>query len=294
MQRTHVGVVFLVVSMLAVGPLQLWKAENRVKIAAQFGCTGPGQRWSRPPPFPLSTQRPSPSFTPGPPATAFPRLPEPQAVRSHPDPPTPWGTQPLTTRPHSESLLLDYAFHHTAVAVVQVIRFPWDVVLTAPHTVQVHGVADPETSTPAVAVPVLAVHVQGPYVAVWIPDPGVLLEPEATQRVYRLQLTIPPGAVSRAVDDRKLSGMTHAFLVSALHVAEDLEFLDLLTPGHVRVSGQKAEHPSGPEATRASLLINDSLDLDTPPTPLARIVARLAVHPTIPPGFFEDDARQGR
>lgn len=195
----------------------------------------------------------------------------------------------LTARPHPESLLLDYAFNHTSVAVVQVMRFPWDVVLTAPHTaVQVHWVADPEASTPAAAVLVLAVHAQGPYVAVWMPDPGVLLEPKAAQRVYRLQLTMPPGAVLRAADDRALAGTTHAFLVSAQHVAEDFEFLDLLTPGHLRVSGQKAEHPSEPEATRASLLIGDGLDLDAPPTPLARIVARLEGLPTISPGSFED------
>jgi len=219
-------------------------------------------------------------------------LPEPQAVRSPKAPPTSLRTQALTVRPRPESLLLDYAFHHTSVAVVQVMRFPWEVVLIAPHTVQVHWGADPEASTPAAAVPVLAVHAQGPYVAVWMPDPGVLLEPEAAQRVYRFELTIPQGAVSRAADGRVLAGTTHAFLVSAQHVAEDLEFLDLLTPGDLRVSGQKAEHPSGPEATRASLLIGDSVNPDAPLTSLARIVARLARHPTIPLGFFKDGALQ--
>ena len=204
-------------------------------------------------------------------------------------PPTPWATPPLPTRPHPAGLLLDYAFHHTAVAVVQVMRFPWEVVLTAPHTVQVHWVTDPEAPTPAAAVPVLAVHAQGPYVAVWLPDPGVLLEPAAAQRVFRLQLTLPPGVVSRAADGRAVDGTTHAFLVSAQHVAEDLEFLDLLTPGHLRVSGQKAEHPSGAEATRVILLIGDDLNPDAPLTPLARIVARLARHPTIPSDFFKEN-----
>jgi len=213
-------------------------------------------------------------------------------VRSSLAPLTPQGTPPLPARPLPAGLLLDYAFHHTAVAVVQVMRFPWEVVLTAPHTVQVHWVADLEAPTPAAAVPVLAVHAQGPYVAVWLPDPGVLLEPAAAQRVFRLQLTLPPGVVSRAADGRAVDGTTHAFLVSAQHVAEDLEFLDLLTPGHRRVSGQKAEYPSGPEATRASLLIGDGLDPSAPPTPLARIVARLAGHPPIPPGVFEDEARR--
>lgn len=112
-------------------------------------------------------------------------------VRSSLAPLTPQGTPPLPARPLPAGLLLDYAFHHTAVAVVQVMRFPWEVVLTAPHTVQVHWVADLEAPTPAAAVPVLAVHAQGPYVAVWLPDPGVLLEPAAAQRVFRLQLTLP-------------------------------------------------------------------------------------------------------
>lgn len=202
--------------------------------------------------------------------------------------------EPLTSRPTSEGVFLDYAFHHTAVAVVQVIRFPWEVVLSAPHVIQVHEVADPEDLTPAAAVPVLAVHAQGPYVAVWMPDPGVLMEPAAPQRVYRWQLTLPPGAVSRAADGRPVGGTTQAFLVSAQHVAEDLDFLDLLTPGHLRVSGQKAEQPSGPEATRAIFLIGDGLDHDAPPSPLARIVARLAAHPPLPSGVCEDAALQGR
>ena len=215
-------------------------------------------------------------------------------MRSAPALPRPGETRPLPARPRPAGLLLDYAFHHTAVAVVQVMRFPWEVVLTAPHVVQVHWVADPEDRTPAAAVPVLAVHAQGPYVAVWMPDPGVLLDPAAPQQVYQWQLTLPPGAVSRAADGRAVGGTTHAFLVSAQHVAEDLAFLDLLTPGHLRVSGQKVEQPSGPEATRASFLIGDGLDPSAPPTPLARIVARLAGHPPIPSGVFEDDTLQGR
>jgi len=84
MQRTHIGVVLLVVSMLAVGPLQLWKAGHRAQLAAQLGCTGPA---SRVPPatrllLPLATLRPVPSFTPGPPAPPSLLRPEPQVVNS--------------------------------------------------------------------------------------------------------------------------------------------------------------------------------------------------------------------
>jgi hypothetical protein len=193
--------------------------------------------------------------------------------------------------PELAGLLLDYAFHNTPVAVVQVIRFPWEVVLSDPHKFHVHRVADPEAQPSSASVHVLAVKAQGPYVAIWIPDPGVLLEAEEPPRAYRFQLTILPGAVMRAEDQRSVIGSRHAFAVSEQSVAEDLAFLDMMAPAHIRVSGDKANHPSAPEAIRASFL-DSSLDPDAPPSPLSRILARIQGNPAMPPGFFDADAPQ--
>ena len=129
--------------------------------------------------------------------------------------------------------------------------------------------------------------------AVWIADPGVLLEPEEAPRSYRFQLAILPGAVTRAEDGRSMTGSTHAFAVSEQNVSEDLSFLDMMTPEHLRVSETKATHPSGPEAIRASFLLGVGLDPDAPPTPLARIVTRREGCPKIPPGFFAAEVPQG-
>ena len=173
------------------------------------------------------------------------------------------------------------------------MRFPWEVVLTNPHKFPVHRRADPEEKKPTTSVPVLAVRAQGPYVAVWIADPGVLLEPEEAPRSYRFQLAILPGAVTRAEDDRSVTGSTHAFAVSEQNVSEDLSFLDMMTPEHLRMSETQATHPSGPEAIRASFLLGIGLDPEAPPTPLARIVARREGSPKIPPGLFAAKTPQG-
>ena len=294
--KTGVGFVLIAVSMLAAGPLQLWKAENRAKLGALLGVAGPVPMVSPPqysPPSHSTTVQ-SPSFTPGTPAAASPRPPEQQAAHSPLAPPAPLGPKPLTAMPQPVGVLLDYSFKNTPVAVVRVVRFPWEVVLTNPHQFHVHLIAEPEGTTPAVAVYVLDVQAQGPYVAVWIPDPGVLMAPEEVQRAYRFQLAILPGAVTRAEDGRSVQGTTHTFLVSEQSVSDNLPFLDTMTPGHLRVNGKKAQNPSGPEATRASLLTGAGLDPEAPPTPLARILARMEGSPKIPPGFFEDDAPQGR
>lgn len=230
-----------------------------------------------------ATHGQAPSFTPGTPEAASPRPPAPQATRSSPASAAPLGAKPLTSRPHLVDLLLDYAFQTTPVAVVQVLRFPWAVVLTDPDRFQVHRVADPADKPPSASVRVLAVRVQGPYVALWMADPGVLMEVEEAPRAYRFELVILPGAVTRAEDSRPVTGSTHAFSVSEQSVSEDLLFLDMLTPEHPRVSGMKGTHPSGPEATRALFLAGTGLDPEAPPTPLARIIARGVGRPDITP-----------
>jgi hypothetical protein len=293
--KTRGGFVLLAFSIFAAGPCQLWKAEHRAQFGALFGFSRPPPMISPLPyaPSPLSPQAQSPTFTPGPPAAASPTPPAPHATRSPPAPAALLGAKPITSRPQLAGILLDYSFNTTPVAVVQVLRFPWAVVLTDPHKFHVHRSADPEEKHPSTSVPVLAVRAQGPYVAVWIADPGVLLEPEEAPRSYRFQLAILPGAVTRAADGRSVTGSTHAFAVSEQNVSEDLPFLDMMTPAHLRVSGTKATHPSGPEATRASFLLGVDLDPDAPPTPLARIVARREVSPKIPPGFFAAEEPQG-
>jgi hypothetical protein len=284
--KTGVGFVLIAFSLLAAGPLQLWKAENRAKLGALLGFTGPAPIVSPPhsSPFPPVTHVPSPAFPPAPPAAASTRPPAHHAAHFPPAPRAPWG-EPIISTPKPEGVLLDYAFKNTPVAVVQVVRFPWDVILTDPHKVHVYRVAEPEDNHTSAAVHVLDVKAHGPYVAVWIPDPGVLGEPEEATKLYRFQLVLAPGAVTRAQDGRSVHGTTHAFLVSEQLVAEDLPFLDMMTPGHIRVSGDKANNPSAPELTRAHFLVGSGLDPDAPPTPLMRIVARLRGSPTIPPGL---------
>ena len=274
--KTKGGFVLIAFSIFAAGSCQLWKAEHRAQLGALFGFSRPPPMISPLPyaPFSLSPQVQSPPFTPGPPAAASPTPPAMHATRSSPAPDELLGAKPLTSRPQLEDILLDYSFNATPVAVVQVMRFPWEVVLTDPHKFHVRRVVDPEEKHPSTSVPVLAVRAQGPYVVLWIADPGVLLEQEEAPRAYRFQLAILPGAVTRAEDDRPVTGSTHVLTVSEQTVSEDLSFLDMMTPEHLRVSETKATHPSGPEAIRASFLLGVGLDPDAPPTPLARIVAR--------------------
>ena len=285
------GYILIAFSLFAAGPCQLWKAENRAKLGALLGFPGPTPMVLPLPYSPLATHVPSPVFTRGTPATAIPRSPAQRATRSPPGPAEFLRAKPIVSIPQLAGLLLDYAFNNTPVAVVQVIRFPWEVVLTDPHKFHVHRIADPEAQPSSVSVNVLAVKAQGPYVAVWIPDPGVLLEAEEPPRSYRFQLTILPGAVVRAEDDRSVTGSTHAFAVSEQSVDEDLAFLDMMTPAHIRVSGDKANNPSAPEAIRASFL-DSSLDPDAPPTPLSRILARIQGSPVMLLGFFKANAPQ--
>lgn len=281
--QTRGGFVLIVCSLFAAGPCQLWKAENR----ARLGFPGSAPLVSAPSaPFLHAAQVQSPSCTPGTPEAASPR---PPAPRSSSAPAAPLGAQPVTSRPHLAGLLLDYAFHATPVAVVQVLQFPWAVVLTDPDKFQVHRMTDPEEKSPSASVRVLAVRAQGPYVAVWMPDPGVLMEAEEAPRSYQFLLIILPGAVMRAQDVRPVAGSTHAFAVSEQSVADDLLFLDMLTPEHTRVSGTQATHPSAPEATRASFLAGMGLDPDAPPTPLARIIAQREGSPNIPPSVVAVD-----
>ena len=289
--KTRGGFILIVFSIFAAGPCQLWKAENRARLGALLGFTGSAPMVSLPyAPFPPATHVPSPSFTPGTLDAESPRPPAQHATRSSPAPAAPLGTKPITSIPQLAGILLDYSFNTTPVAVVQVMRFPWDVVLTDPYKFHVHRVADPEEKPPSASVRVLAVRAQGPYVVVWIADPGVLLEAEEVPRSYRFQLVILPGAVTRAEDIRPVTGSTHAFSVSEQSVSEDLLFLDMMTPEHTRVSGTKATHPSGPEATRASFLAGIGPGPEAPPTPLTRIVARREGGPNIPPSFLAADA----
>jgi hypothetical protein len=286
--KTRGGFVLIVFSIFAAGPCQLWKAENRARLGALLGFTGSAPMVSSPySPFPHATQVPSPSFTPGTPDAESPRLPAQYTTRSSPTPAAPpLGGKPITSVPQLAGSLLDYSFNTTPVAVVQVMRFPWEVVLTDPHKFHVHRVVDPEEKHPPASVHVLAVRAQGPYVAVWIADPGMLLEAEEAPRSYRFQLAILPGAVTRAEDGRPVTVSTHAFSVSEQSVSEDLLFLDMMTPEHTRVSGTKATQPSGPEATRALFLVGIGLDFEAPPTPLARIVARREREPQHATEFF--------
>ena len=289
--KTRGRYVLIVFSIFAAGPCQLWKAENR----ALLGLPGPAPmvsslRYLLPlfhtcPIVIVARQRLQLQSPPASCTACDALLASPCHAR---------GGEAYLSNPQLGGILLDYSFNTTPVAVVQVMRFPWEVVLTDPHKFHVHRVADPEEKHPSTSVSVLAVQAQGPYVAVWILDPGVLLEAEEPQRAYRFQLAILPGAVTKAEDGRSVKGSTRVFTVSEQSVADDLLFLDMMTPAHIRVSGTKATHPSGPEATRALFLTGEGLDPDPPPTPLARIVARRNGSPKIPPGFFEAEASQGR
>lgn len=285
--KTTGGYILVAFSLFAAGPCQLWKAENRAKLGALLGFPGSTPMVSplTHSPHPLATHVPSPAFTPGLQRQQSPGLLY-SMRRAPPSGPAAFlGAKPIIMCiPQLAGLLLDYAFNNTPVAVVQVIRFPWEVVLTDSRKFHVHRVADPEAQPSSASVHVLAVKAQGPYVAVWIPDPGVPLKAEEPLRSYRFQLVILPGAVTRAEDGRSVIGSTHAFAVSEQSVAEDLAFLDMMTPAHIRVSGDQANRPSAPEATRASLL-DSSLDPDAPPTPLSRILARIQGSPAMPPGW---------